>query len=136
MLVQQPGKQGHLVAAGPQQCQLPHGGCSNHCFRAIIDSWHSLSVVRVLSPFRTTMHSMLFNCNSYLTFAVCLLCCFIQVQYSLLYRRPETNGVFEACKENGVTLVAYSPMCQGLLTGVLTHVTDGSPTPGSFTQSS
>jgi aryl-alcohol dehydrogenase-like predicted oxidoreductase len=43
-----------------------------------------------------------------------------QVQYSLLYRRPETNGVFEACKENGVTLVAYSPMCQGLLTGKYT----------------
>lgn len=41
----------------------------------------------------------------------------LQVQYSLLYRRPETNGVFEACKENNVTLVAYSPMCQGLLTG-------------------
>jgi diketogulonate reductase-like aldo/keto reductase len=41
----------------------------------------------------------------------------MQVQYSLLYRRPETNGVFEACKEQGVTLVAYSPLCQGLLTG-------------------
>ena len=23
----------------------------------------------------------------------------------------------QACKENGVTLVAYSPLCQGLLTG-------------------
>eukprot|EP00879_Flechtneria_rotunda_P029134 GHRR01031403.1.p1 GENE.GHRR01031403.1~~GHRR01031403.1.p1 ORF type:complete len:251 (+),score=77.02 GHRR01031403.1:367-1119(+) len=43
-----------------------------------------------------------------------------QVQYSLLYRWPETNGVFEACKENDVTLVAYSPMCQGLLTGKYT----------------
>lgn len=40
-----------------------------------------------------------------------------QVQYSLLYRKPETNGVMEACKEAGVTLVAYSPLCQGLLTG-------------------
>jgi aryl-alcohol dehydrogenase-like predicted oxidoreductase len=40
-----------------------------------------------------------------------------QVQYSLLYRYPEQNGVLEACRENGVTLVAYSPMCQGLLTG-------------------
>jgi aryl-alcohol dehydrogenase-like predicted oxidoreductase len=97
-----------------------------------------------------------------------------QVQYSLLYRKPEQNGgalyllprrprarhaargwtgdlagggpgralppaarragragkprapppgaprpppVLEACKENGVTLVAYSPLCQGLLTG-------------------
>jgi len=43
-----------------------------------------------------------------------------QVQYSLLYRRPETNGVLEACRENNVTLVAYSPMCQGLLTGKYT----------------
>ena len=40
-----------------------------------------------------------------------------QVQYSLLYREPEKNGVFEACQENGVTLVAYSPLCQGLLSG-------------------
>ncbi|PNH01175.1 hypothetical protein TSOC_012955 [Tetrabaena socialis] len=43
-----------------------------------------------------------------------------QVQYSLLYRAPETNGVMEACRENGVTLVAYSPLCQGLLTGKYT----------------
>lgn len=40
-----------------------------------------------------------------------------QVQYSLLYRAPEQNGVLEACNELGVTLVAYSPLCQGLLTG-------------------
>ena len=41
-----------------------------------------------------------------------------QVQYSLLYRKPETNGVMETCRELGVTLVAYSPIAQGLLTGV------------------
>lgn len=40
-----------------------------------------------------------------------------QVQYSLLYRAPESNGVLEACRESGTTLVAYSPLCQGLLTG-------------------
>lgn len=40
-----------------------------------------------------------------------------QVQYSLLYRTPEKNGVMDACKEHNVTLVAYSPLCQGLLTG-------------------
>ena len=40
-----------------------------------------------------------------------------QIQYSLLYRKPETNGVLQACRENGVTPVAYSPLCQGLLTG-------------------
>lgn len=40
-----------------------------------------------------------------------------QVQYSLLYRAPENNGVLEACQEYGTTLVAYSPLCQGLLSG-------------------
>lgn len=49
-----------------------------------------------------------------------------QVQYSLLYRAPETNGVLEACRENGVTLVAYSPLTQGLLTG---KYRPGSPLP-------
>ena len=40
-----------------------------------------------------------------------------QVQYSLIYREPESNGVMETCKELGITLVAYSPLAQGLLTG-------------------
>lgn len=40
-----------------------------------------------------------------------------QVQYSLLYRVPETNGVKDALQESGSTLIAYSPLCQGLLTG-------------------
>lgn len=44
-----------------------------------------------------------------------------QVQYSLLYRTPETNGVLEACRELGVTLVAYCPLAQGLLTGKYTE---------------
>lgn len=43
-----------------------------------------------------------------------------QVQYSLLYRAPEDNGVMDACKDLGITLVAYSPLCQGLLTGKYT----------------
>ena len=43
-----------------------------------------------------------------------------QVQYSLLYREPERNGVLEACQEYGVTLVAYSPLGQGLLSGKYT----------------
>ena len=38
-----------------------------------------------------------------------------QVQYSMLYREPERNGVLEACREEGVTLVAYSPLAQGLV---------------------
>ena len=40
-----------------------------------------------------------------------------QVEYSLLQRAPETNGVLEACRELGVTLIAYSPIAKGLLTG-------------------
>ena len=40
-----------------------------------------------------------------------------QVQYSLLHRQPETDGVLEACRELGVTLIAYSPLAMGALTG-------------------
>lgn len=40
-----------------------------------------------------------------------------QVQYSLLSREPETNGVLDTCRELGVTLIAYSPLAQGLLSG-------------------
>jgi aryl-alcohol dehydrogenase-like predicted oxidoreductase len=32
-----------------------------------------------------------------------------QVHYSLLHRRPERDGVLAACRELGVTLIAYSP---------------------------
>ena len=42
-----------------------------------------------------------------------------QVQYSLLYRAPERNGVKQACEEGGTSLIAYSPLAQGLLTGDL-----------------
>jgi aryl-alcohol dehydrogenase-like predicted oxidoreductase len=40
-----------------------------------------------------------------------------QVQYSLLHRKPEVNGVLEACHELGVTLIAYQPLASGALTG-------------------
>ncbi len=40
-----------------------------------------------------------------------------QVRYNLLQRDPEYNGVMEACQELGVTLIAYSPLAMGLLTG-------------------
>ncbi|MGN6809465.1 MAG: aldo/keto reductase [Thermomicrobiales bacterium] len=40
-----------------------------------------------------------------------------QVEYSLFARKPETNGVAAACRDSGVTLIAYSPLAQGLLTG-------------------
>ncbi|QBD76286.1 aldo/keto reductase [Ktedonosporobacter rubrisoli] len=40
-----------------------------------------------------------------------------QVHYSLLNRKPESNGVLAACRELNVALIAYSPLEQGLLTG-------------------
>ena len=40
-----------------------------------------------------------------------------QVQYSLLHRQPEINGVLDACRELGVTLIAYQPLASGALSG-------------------
>jgi len=40
-----------------------------------------------------------------------------QVEYSLLKREVEQNGVLKTCQELGVTLIAYSPLAQGVLTG-------------------
>jgi aryl-alcohol dehydrogenase-like predicted oxidoreductase len=43
-----------------------------------------------------------------------------QVRYSLLHRSPEVDGVLDACRELQVTLLAYSPLEQGVLTGKYT----------------
>jgi aryl-alcohol dehydrogenase-like predicted oxidoreductase len=40
-----------------------------------------------------------------------------QVEYSLLHRDPETDGVLDACRELDVTLIAYMPLASGALTG-------------------
>lgn len=40
-----------------------------------------------------------------------------QMRYSLLDRRIESNGVLAAAKELGITIIAYSPLAQGLLSG-------------------
>ena len=40
-----------------------------------------------------------------------------QVNYSLLNRQPERNGLLEACRELDVTLIAYFPLASGMLTG-------------------
>ena len=40
-----------------------------------------------------------------------------QVNYSLLNRKVEHNGLLETCQELGITLIAYSPLAQGALTG-------------------
>jgi aryl-alcohol dehydrogenase-like predicted oxidoreductase len=40
-----------------------------------------------------------------------------QMEYSLLRREIETNGVLELAKTLGVTIIAYTPLASGLLTG-------------------
>ncbi len=40
-----------------------------------------------------------------------------QVQINLLHRRIERNGVLETARRLGVTLIAYSPLASGMLTG-------------------
>lgn len=40
-----------------------------------------------------------------------------QVPYSLLNRKIENNGVLELAKKLGITIIAYSPLAQGLVTG-------------------
>ncbi len=40
-----------------------------------------------------------------------------QVRYSLLDRRIESNGVLDAAREEGATIIAYSPLAQGILSG-------------------
>lgn len=43
-----------------------------------------------------------------------------QMRYSLITREIEQNGVLAAAQELGVTILAYSPLAQGLLTGKYT----------------
>ncbi len=50
-----------------------------------------------------------------------------QVEYSLLQRAPEREGVAAACRELNATLIAYSPLAKGLLTGKYSPQT---PPPG------
>ncbi len=40
-----------------------------------------------------------------------------QVRYSLLDRRIESNGVMDIAKKLGITIIAFSPLAQGLVTG-------------------
>ncbi|WP_299024344.1 aldo/keto reductase [uncultured Thermanaerothrix sp.] len=43
-----------------------------------------------------------------------------QVEYHLLNRSVERNGILRACQELGITLIAYSPLAMGALTGKYT----------------
>jgi aryl-alcohol dehydrogenase-like predicted oxidoreductase len=44
-----------------------------------------------------------------------------EVQYHLLHRQPEVNGVLDACRELNVALVAYLPLAGGRLTASLSQ---------------
>ncbi len=50
-----------------------------------------------------------------------------QVKYSLLTRNVERAGLLAMCKEFGITLIAYSPLEMGMLTG---KYTPKNPPPG------
>lgn len=43
-----------------------------------------------------------------------------QVEYHLLNRQVERTGLLHLCKELGVTIIAYSPLAKGILTGKYT----------------
>ncbi|WP_379133616.1 aldo/keto reductase [Paenibacillus sp. sgz500958] len=40
-----------------------------------------------------------------------------QVKYNLLHRNIDQNGTMDAAKELGISIIAYSPLQQGILTG-------------------
>ena len=40
-----------------------------------------------------------------------------QVRYNLLDRKIESNGVMDLAKKQGITIIAYSPLAQGMITG-------------------
>jgi len=46
-----------------------------------------------------------------------------QVRFNLLDRKPERSGLLQLCRDMGVTLIAYSPLAQGLLSGKYTPET-------------
>ncbi len=50
-----------------------------------------------------------------------------QVPYSLIDRKIETNGLLAYCREFNITVIAYSPLGQGVLTG---KYTPDNPPPG------
>lgn len=49
-----------------------------------------------------------------------------EVQYNMLHRQPEVNGVLDACRELNVALVAYVPLARGRLASTSSSSTRGS----------
>ncbi len=43
-----------------------------------------------------------------------------QIPYNLLHSMPQRNGMADLCRELDVTIIAHSPLCQGMLGGKFT----------------
>ncbi|KAK9831705.1 hypothetical protein WJX74_006595 [Apatococcus lobatus] len=52
-----------------------------------------------------------------------------QIQFSLLYRKHEKEGLLRTAKQLGVSVIGYSPLSQGLLTGKYTSGSEKPPGP-------
>ena len=50
-----------------------------------------------------------------------------QVEYNLINREIERNGILDYCREHNITIIAYSPLAMGVLTG---KYTPENPPPG------
>ncbi|KAJ2458013.1 hypothetical protein GGF42_002337 [Coemansia sp. RSA 2424] len=48
----------------------------------------------------------------------------VEVEYSPWTTHIETNGLLDACRELGVTVVAYSPLGRGFMTGQIRSIND------------
>ncbi|PLB55647.1 Aldo/keto reductase [Aspergillus steynii IBT 23096] len=55
--------------------------------------------------------------------AVCQIS-FVEVEFSLWSTEMLTNGVAEACKQHGMTILTYAPLGYGFLTGQVTKLED------------
>jgi aryl-alcohol dehydrogenase-like predicted oxidoreductase len=51
----------------------------------------------------------------------------LQTEFSLWTRDIQSDGVLEACRENGIGFVAYSPLGRGFLTGQIKSPADFAP---------
>jgi len=51
----------------------------------------------------------------------------VQVEYSLWSTDIEVNGILDTCRELGITVVAYSPLARGFLTGQIKKFDDLEP---------
>ncbi|MFC4909747.1 aldo/keto reductase [Actinomadura gamaensis] len=56
--------------------------------------------------------------------------CDVQIEFSLFSRSPETNGIFDTCRELGIGVTAYGVLSRGLLTGAYAPPPGGDPRAG------